>query len=330
MEAGTHCNEHIHYTPPQSFPFFSVAFLCTTTATAQAGSAVPTGSGCCRHFHIFRFCTTCYCFWGHFVRGHFGSEVYCGSSMASASSASLHGGEPCPTLTLKPFSHRGSLARTEPQTPRKVNQTQRRCEQQDSYASASVCVCSALLVLDHMKWTRRAAALGLFGLLRRLRHERAGCSSGGEWPLSPEGTAQGCRAGDAQRGPRCCRSGECKQALSRHTSVSAFFFLRFVQHPRLGRRLRRCAWVVLLHGAIIVAAGSCGVHKLALHTPLVIFFPLVSSYSPGVTLPAALGLGCSRGCAASRSSAPSRTRAARAALGHRGCRSPLGELARHT
>ena len=51
-------------------------------------------------------------------------------------------------------------------------------------------------------------------LLRRFR--RAGCSSGGEWPLPPKGTALGCCAGDAQRGPRCCRSGEWKHTLKTH------------------------------------------------------------------------------------------------------------------
>ena len=108
-----------------------------------------------------------------------------------------------------------------------------------------LCVCSALLVLDHMKWARRAAALGLFGLLRRLRHERAGCSSGGEWPLPPESNAQGCCAVVARPGPRCCRSGECKQALSRHTPLVIVLSFGFVQHPRSGRRLRRSGWAAL-------------------------------------------------------------------------------------
>ena len=67
-----------------------------------------------------------------YVRAYFGSYVQCGSSMASASSRTLLRGEPCPILTLKPLSHRGRLARTKPQTPREVNQTQRRHEQQSS------------------------------------------------------------------------------------------------------------------------------------------------------------------------------------------------------
>ena len=106
-------------------------------------------------------------------------------------------------------------------------------------------------------------------LLRRFR--RAGCSSGGEWPLPPEGTALGCCAGDAQRGPRCCRSGS-GNTLSRHTSVSAFISQSFDQHPRSGRLLRRCAWV-LLRGDIIAAAGPCITSRLARHDCSLYFSP---------------------------------------------------------
>ena len=100
-EAGTHCNEHIHDTPPLYFCLlFLRAFLCTTTATAQAGSAEPT-----RCF----FATRC-CFSGHFVRGHSGSEDYDGSLPASVSCAPLRGGEPCETLTQDTFLSRVELA----------------------------------------------------------------------------------------------------------------------------------------------------------------------------------------------------------------------------
>ena len=60
---------------------------------------------------------------------------------------------------------------------------------------------------------------------RRLRHERAGCSSGREWLLSPEGTAHGaalglgCCAVVAQRGHHCCRSEWCKQACNTRLCV---------------------------------------------------------------------------------------------------------------
>ena len=53
-------------------------------------------------------------------------------------------------------------------------------------------------------------------LLRRFR--RAGCSSGGEWPLLPEGTALGCCAGDAQRGQLHFDDRRCTAIL--HASAS--------------------------------------------------------------------------------------------------------------
>ena len=88
-------------------------------------------------------------------------------------------------------------------------------------------------------------------LLRRFR--RAGCSSGGEWPLPPKGTALGCCAGDAQRGPRCCRSGGWKHTLKTHVRVSVHFSKCFCGSSFLSpgetaaaaaRRLGCCALVV--------------------------------------------------------------------------------------
>ena len=60
--------------------------------------------------------------------------------------------------------------------------------------------------------------------------------------------------------------------LSRHTSVSAFISQSFDQHPRSGRRLRRCAWV-LLRGDIIAAAGPCVTSRLARHDCSLYFSP---------------------------------------------------------
>ena len=88
-------------------------------------------------------------------------------------------------------------------------------------------------------------------LLRRLRHERAGCSSGGEWLLPPEGTAHsaalglGCCAVVAQRGHHCCRSEWCKQACN--TRLCAHCLREIVFSPggtaaaalRLGAAARR-------------------------------------------------------------------------------------------
>ena len=100
-----------------------------------------------------------------------------------------------------------------------------------------------------------------FGLLRRLRHDRTTCSSGREWLLSQEGTAHGaalglgCCAVVAQRGHHC---EWCKQACKTRFCVHCLREMFFLQG---GRRLRRCAWVllrcawVLLRGAEIGAAG---------------------------------------------------------------------------
>ena len=130
MGHGKDCDAHIEDTPPHAFfwergrEFSRVTDLCTTTANALAGCAAP---GVCLPHSIPHLCISVF-----YVRAYFGSEVQCGSSMASASSRTLLRGEPCPILTLKPLSHRGRLARTKPQTPKEVNQTQRRYEQQSS------------------------------------------------------------------------------------------------------------------------------------------------------------------------------------------------------
>ena len=86
MGAGDICDRHTQDTPPCSISrvFSRFALISTTTATAMASSAVPT----VLYPHSFPHL----CISGYFVRGHFGSEVYSGSSMASASS-SLVGGE---------------------------------------------------------------------------------------------------------------------------------------------------------------------------------------------------------------------------------------------
>ena len=92
---------------------------------------------------------------------------------------------------------------------------------------------------------------GMSWLLRRLRHERAGCSSGGEWLLPPEGTAHsaalglGCCAVVAQRGYHSCRSEWCKQACN--TRLCAHCLREIVFSPggtaaaalRLGAAARR-------------------------------------------------------------------------------------------
>ena len=70
-------------------PFFRLflrfAFICTTTAAVLAGSAAACASSafaqCVRFFFLDRFGVRC----------HFGSEVSCGSSVASASLASHRG-----------------------------------------------------------------------------------------------------------------------------------------------------------------------------------------------------------------------------------------------
>ena len=87
-------------------------------------------------------------------------------------------------------------------------------------------------------------------LLRRFR--RAGCSSGGEWPLLPEGTAKGCCAGDAQRGQRdhrCCRSRGVGMRSQDTHHLSSFFLSVSSDTPgcegaccaRAGLRSRRAA-----------------------------------------------------------------------------------------
>ena len=88
---------------------------------------------------------------------------------------------------------------------------------------------------------------GVPWLLRRLRHERAGCSSGREWLLPPEGTAHGaalglgCCAVVAQRGHHCCRSEWCKQAcntrLSARLSKNILSLITWVKQLLHGMRL---------------------------------------------------------------------------------------------
>ena len=107
--------------------------------------------------------------------------------------------------------------------------------------------------------------LTLFTTMRLLRRfRRAGCSSGGEWPLPPEGTALGCCAGDAQRGQRghrCCRFWWCKQACNTRLCVSCPRDM--VLFLEVGRRLRRSGWAALSSSSVdITAAGPTGVHNL--------------------------------------------------------------------
>ena len=70
-----------------------------------------------------------------------------------------------------------------------------------------------------MEPARHTSALFISGFcltaMRLLRRFRRAGSSGGEWPLPPEGTApSGCWA-TTQRGYHCCRSG-CQDMLRRH------------------------------------------------------------------------------------------------------------------
>ena len=87
-----------------------------------------------------------------------------------------------------------------------------------------VCVSCCLARFSELEGRRcaRAAALGLFGLLRRLRHERAGCSSGGEWLLPRK--APPWAAALSSRSLDLVAAGlGSANTLSRHTPVSAFF-----------------------------------------------------------------------------------------------------------
>ena len=68
------------------FFFSRVTVLCTTTAIALADSAAVCASSAFAQ---------CVCFFFETTRCHFRSEVSCGSPVASASWASLRGGEPC-------------------------------------------------------------------------------------------------------------------------------------------------------------------------------------------------------------------------------------------
>ena len=85
MEAGGNCHEHMQGTPPHFFAFLGFS---------------PSRSVChgpLRQQALFRTCLALFRNILLFHGGHFGSEVSCGSSMASASWASLLGGEPCST-----------------------------------------------------------------------------------------------------------------------------------------------------------------------------------------------------------------------------------------
>ena len=163
-------------------------------------------------------------------------------------------------------------------------------------------------------------------LLRRFRHERAGCSSGGEWPLPPEGIARAevfgvyhdLRASCSKR-RRCAAiiaGASCTGKCARHIYL-CLFFRRELFSSRCGGR----AWAAALGHRCWISGGCCGgraawryhccrsgcEHMLRRHVLNVrIFLNLVSGLTPQVVSLVCLLLW---------------RRAARAARGHRGCRS---------
>ena len=90
----------------------------------------------CTRLPLFR---NLFMFLGPLACGHFGSEVSCGSSMASATSASLRGGEPCSILTQYTFLGSDKFAFCEAAiaswTPMEVNK-----KQGNSSARAALCL----------------------------------------------------------------------------------------------------------------------------------------------------------------------------------------------
>ena len=197
----------------------------------------------------------------------------------------------------------------------------------DAALELFVCIIVALVAVVSCVCKTHFSVLTLLmntRLLRRFR--RAGCSSGREWPLLPKGTALGCCAGDEQRGPRCCKSGEWKHTLKTHVRFSVHFS-KFRSTPQVWT-----AAAALRLGAAVRRHHRCCrslCHRQACKTRLqLIFFPShrdkctfvcfcgSSFLSPGETAAAAARrLGC---CALV------------VQHGHHCCRSPSGELARHT
>ena len=121
MGADDNCGKHIQDTPPRSFCWFfsRIAFLCTATAFAQAGSAVPTVLNPHRFPHLCCIAQR---------------SPLLGRACVDAA----------PRLALGDLPHNCSLgpmlrAFSVEQSPREVDKKQRRYEQRDSYASASVC-----------------------------------------------------------------------------------------------------------------------------------------------------------------------------------------------
>ena len=111
-------------------------------------------------------------------------------------------------------------------------------------------------VLSFMMPARHTSALFISGFrvtaMRLLRRFRRAGSSGGEWPLPPEGTApSGCWA-TTQRGYHCCRSG-CEDMLRRHVvapgvlSLCMHFSTSFLVNTS-GRRARGCCCGGVLRG----------------------------------------------------------------------------------
>ena len=92
MGAGGNCHEHMQDTPLHFFAFLGFS------------PSRSVGHGPLRQQALFRTCLALFRDILFFFGGHFGSEVSCGSSMASASWASLRGGEPCSTLTQDTFT----------------------------------------------------------------------------------------------------------------------------------------------------------------------------------------------------------------------------------
>ena len=109
-----------------------------------------------------------------------------------------------------------------------------------------------------------AVVKALFERVELLGWAAALCLAGGRMAAPPGGHSPGLPRPVTRSVDLVAAGLGSGNTLSRHTPISAFISQSFAPHPRSGRRLRRCAWV-LRRCAIIAAAGPCVTSRLARH-----------------------------------------------------------------